>query len=193
MLSLDHFMGARPHHFPLTKARIQYDAEAIYVAFDVEDQYVCARARKNQDAVCKDSCVEFFFSPGTNTTRGYFNLEMSCTGVMLFHFQRVPRKHAVEIAETDLEAIEIEHSLPNIIEEEIEQPTPWSIRCRLPLRILNTYCGSVTPPTRGAEWRGNVYKCADASSHPHWLTWSPVDRPQPDFHCPDSFGVLRFT
>jgi len=41
-------------------------------------------------------------------------------------------------------------------------------------------------------WRANFYKCADSTSHPHWLTWSPVDHPTPHFHLPAFFGTLEF-
>ncbi|MDA0991466.1 MAG: carbohydrate-binding family 9-like protein, partial [Verrucomicrobia bacterium] len=47
-------------------------------------------------------------------------------------------------------------------------------------------------PAPGVSWRSNLYKCGDATSHPHWLTWSPIDRPKPDFHVPDQFGTLTF-
>jgi hypothetical protein len=38
----------------------------------------------------------------------------------------------------------------------------------------------------------NFYKCADQTSHPHWLTWASVDYPQPKFHLPEFFGRLVF-
>jgi hypothetical protein len=40
----------------------------------------------------------------------------------------------------------------------------------------------------GQCWYGNFYKCADNTSHPHWLTWYPSS----DFHVPDEFGKLIF-
>ena len=59
------------------------------------------------------------------------------------------------------------------------------------MQILSTYA-PVTAPGPGVAWRANFYKCADASSHPHWLTWAPVDWPQPDFHRKEFFGTLVF-
>jgi hypothetical protein len=47
-------------------------------------------------------------------------------------------------------------------------------------------------PAPGVKWRANLYKCADATSHPHWLTWSKVDYNRPNFHLPDYFGELEF-
>ena len=73
-LQIQHFMGDRPDHFPFTQAKVAYDNTAIYVIFRVEDRYVRAVAEKNQGPVYMDSCVEFFFTPGTDTEKGYFNL-----------------------------------------------------------------------------------------------------------------------
>ena len=42
----------------------------------------------------------------------------------------------------------------------------------------------------GQTWRGNFYKCADRSSHPHWASWSPLGEPL-NFHTPQFFGPLR--
>ena len=39
----------------------------------------------------------------------------------------------------------------------------------------------VISPSPRAVWRVNFYKCADDTSHPHWLTWSPVELPDPKF------------
>lgn len=105
------YMGKTPAHFPKTEVKIAYNDLAIYVMFRVEDRYVRATAAQHQESVCGDSCVEFFFTPGTDVSKGYYNVEMNC---------------------------------------------------------------------------------ADNTSHPHWLTWSPVDYPKPNFHLPQSFGFLEF-
>jgi len=54
------------------------------------------------------------------------------------------------------------------------------------------FSAPVHRPGPGVIWRANLYKCADLCSHPHWLTWSFVDRSQPDFHRKEFFGTLRF-
>ncbi|HOW18141.1 MAG TPA: carbohydrate-binding family 9-like protein [Phycisphaerae bacterium] len=191
-LELTQFMGERPEHFPRTQARLVYDDEAIYVIFRVEDRYVRAVAQKHHDAVCRDSCVEFFFTPGDDTAAGYFNMEMNCGGTTYFDFQVIPRKNAIPIAPADLERVRIAHVLPKIVEPEIAGPTTWTVEYRIPFDILPRYYPGAKKPAPGVTWRANFYKCGDDTSHPHWLTWSYVDRPKPDFHVPSSFGTLRF-
>jgi hypothetical protein len=191
-IELTQHMGDRPEHFPKTCVKLLYDDENIYVVIRVKDQFVRAVARRDQDSVCRDSCVEFFFTPGTDTAVGYFNLEMNCGGTMLFHFQIMPRTESVPLDAEDLKRIEVAHRLPKIIDPEITEPTTWTVEYRIPLDLLAKYCPSTKMPAPGITWRANFYKCADDTSQPHWLTWSFVDRPRPDFHVPKSFGTLRF-
>jgi hypothetical protein len=40
--------------------------------------------------------------------------------------------------------------------------------------------------------RGNFYKCADDTEMPHFVSWSPIHLPTPNFHCPDFFGEIYF-
>jgi hypothetical protein len=191
-IELTRFMGKRPSHFPHTQARLAYDQQALYVIFRVEDQYVRAATREHQGSVCQDSCVEFFFTPGPDSSAGYFNLEMNCGGTMLFNFQLIPWKNAVAIKPSDLERIEVAHTMPRIVDSEIAEQTTWTVEYRVPFDLLTAYCPTAQKPSPGVTWRANLYKCADATSHPHWLTWAPVDNPTPNFHMPKFFGRLSF-
>ena len=190
-LELTYYMGEKPEHLPPTQAKLAYDDQAIYVIFRVQDKYVRAVAAKHQDPVCRDSCAEFFFTPGTDVKKGYFNLEMNCGGTMLLNFQTIPRR-GTPIAPADIDRIQVAHTMPKIVDPERVGPTAWTIEYRLPLDLLPTYMPEAVKPAPGVTWRANFFKCGDQTSHPHWLTWSFVDRPRPDFHVPECFGTLEF-
>ena len=190
-LQLTHYMGDEPDHFPLVEAKIAYDNLAIYVIFRVQDKYVKAVHSEHQDPVYTDSCVEFFFSPDDNSSEGYFNLEMNCGGTMLFHHQTAPRTDQTHIAAEDIQQVEVASTLPKIVDPEIQEDTTWFVEYRIPFSVLASYRDFPVPES-GTIWRANLYKCADATSHPHWLTWAPIDLPSPNFHQPDFFGVLEY-
>ena len=189
-LPVSRFMGDAPAHQPDTQVKLLYDHDAIHVIFKVEDRYVRA-VHGHQGPVCRDSCVEFFFVPGGDTSTGYFNLETNCGGNMLFHHQIQPRGKSTTIARPDCDRISLYHSLPSKVDPEIGEPVTWTLQYRLPVDLLARYAPFV-PPACGVRWRANFYKCADETSHPHWLTWSEVHRPSPDFHVPEDFGELIF-
>lgn len=186
-----HHMGRKPDHFPRTQVKVAYDDKAVWVMFRVDDRHVRAVAGKHQESVCGDSCVEFFFTPGSDPASGYFNLEMNCGGIMLFHYHPAGDERRCEIPADDCEKIPLAHSLPRRVDPEISGPVTWTVAYALPVSLLRDY-GPVLTPSPGAVWRANFYKCADNTSHPHWLTWSPIDHPKPNFHLPHAFGRLVF-
>ncbi len=186
------YMGEKPAHFPQAEVKIAYDEAALYLIFRVQDRYVRAVTAECQGAVCQDSCVEFFFTPCADVSQGYFNVEVNCGGTVLFNFQRARQKDVVEIPEAECRKLSIAHSMPRIVDPEIATPVTWMVEYRVPIEILKKYCPAAVSPTAGTVWRANFYKCGDNTSHPHWLTWSRVDFPRPQFHLPECFGVLKF-
>jgi hypothetical protein len=190
-LKLTHSMGGKPDHFPDVSARLAYDEDGLYVIFRVVDRFVCARKTRYQDRVCEDSCVEFFFTPGESRSNGYFNLEVNCGGTAYFHHQKGRGIADVPVSSEDFYLVQIAHTAPVNIELEITKSTIWVVEYCLPFNILSNYA-HLTRPAPGVIWYANFYKCADKSSHPHWLTWSKVDLPRPDFHQPKFFGRLLF-
>ena len=103
----------------------------------------------------------------------------------------VPRKDYKILDPVDIQQIEIAHSLPQIIDPEIAEPTTWTIEYKIPISLLQKY-SNVTKPKPGITWRGNFYKCGDKTSNIHYLTWALVDNKNPDFHLPQFFGELKF-
>ena len=190
-LDIDQVAGELPAHNPQVQAKLAYNDQALFAIFQVADRYVRATAENYQDPVCQDSCVEFFFTPGEDLNHGYFNLELNCGGTALFHHQKGRQLEDLPVSQANFEQLEIAHTLPKIVFPEVEKALTWVVEYRLPFAILSAYA-PIDTPGPGMRWRANLYKCADSCSHPHWLTWSPVDTPVPDFHRPKFFGVLIF-
>jgi len=193
-LDIRHFMGERPDHYPKVQAKIAFDDQYIYTIFQVKDRYVRAITTEPAGPVWEDSCVEFFFTPGIDTSHGYFNIEVNCIGTVLFRHQRAPEQNIRFLGSQDFQRIHIAQSLPReIIDPERTEAITWTVELAFPLDILPHYHQPVTKPAPGVTWRANFFKCADRTSHPHWLTWSYIESDTPDFHRPDYFGMLEFT
>jgi len=91
----------------------------------------------------------------------------------------------------DFASIVTASSLKGPIDPEISKPTTWTLEYKIPLSLLEKFT-KIERPKPGITWRANMYKCADDTSHPHWLTWSPVHNPDPQFHMPKFFGIFAF-
>ena len=178
----------------IARARLLYDAANLYLRFRVEDCYVVARHTQFQDPVWRDSCVEFFVQPRPSS--GYFNFEINCGGVLLSYWiedpTRTPDGFAkfTRLAPEHGERIRIAHSMPSLVAPEQPGPVVWHIGCQIPLAVLEAYAGPLGP-LAGQTWRGNFYKCADDSSHPHWASWAPIGEAL-NFHQPGCFAPLHF-
>jgi hypothetical protein len=195
-LSVDHFRPEGSDHQPTTRVRLAHSETALHLIFRVEDRYVRCVHTGLHAPVCRDSCVEFFVEPRPG--KGYFNFEFNCGGAMLLYFVEDPtrpdrhsdmRKRTAVTPEQA--ATVLRHaSLPETVEQEITEPTTWTLSATISLKLLEDYLGPLGD-LAGQTWRGNFYKCGDDTSYPHWASWSPVTG-NLNFHKPECFGELRF-
>jgi hypothetical protein len=189
-LDIEFRMGQTPKFTPLTLVKMQYDDENVYVIFKVRDRFVRIVTNEINGPVWEDACAEFFFSPDMKAPGKYFNLEMTGGGTPLMCYNTYPLElHYLDTA--DIKKIEIAHSLPELVPNEITDSVTWTLEYKVPLALLEKYA-NVSRPAPGVNWMANFYKCASNNSNPHYFTWSPVINPTPNFHLPEFFGILTF-
>lgn len=186
---INNFRPEGSEHRPETTLRLQYNNEGIFGKFDVKDKFIICVNTENQQPVYQDSCVEFFISP--NKVNGYFNFEFNCIGKILSRFKTFNENSISKeiLTENDLSKILLETTFKEKITEEITEPTDWSLSFFIPFKLLGKYAKEFST-AKGTVWKGNFFKCADKSSHPHWVSWSPVK--ELNFHEPDCFGEIIF-
>jgi len=186
-------------HRPDVRARMLYGPDELFVRFQVQDRYVRAAHIGYQAMVCFDSCVEVFLRPKADAAPphgGYINFETSCGGSLHCSYiedaRRVPGGFA-KFARIPLELgsrVQILHSLPQRIEEEIPGPIEWFVQLAIPFDLFEYYVGPVRPVS-GTQWLGNLFKCADKCSHPHWASWASIGGTL-SFHQPAFFAPIIF-
>ena len=192
-LDIDCFTAEGTSHRPKTQCKLRYDTNCLHGLYLVRDRYVRCVHTGFQTPVYEDSCVEFFVQPRTD--KGYFNFEFNCGGALLASYVTDPTRidgrvvGTVPLSIEDAREVQIYHSLPSVLEPEIESEVTWSLEFAVPFTVLERYAGSLGK-VNGQEWRGNMYKCGNNTSHPHWASWSPLS--ERNFHAPWDFGVLRF-
>jgi hypothetical protein len=191
---IQNFHCSSSDHRPQTSVRLLHDDRNLYLQFEVNDRYVRSVQTRYQACVCTDSCIEFFVQPRPD--RGYFNFELNCGGAMMLMYIEDPTwvggamRRISGVWPDHAQQIKIHHSLPTVIEREIIDAVTWRLALAVPLEIFSHYVGAVTASAEN-PWRGNFYKCADGSSHPHWASWAPMNGCL-NFHQPQYFGDLVF-
>jgi len=178
-------------HRPDVQVQLGHSGDHLHLRFTVHDRFVRSRATGFNARVCNDSCVEFFFEPVPGL--GYFNLEMNAGGAVLCYHITDARRTAdgfaayAPLSADELGTITIASTLPAVVDPEISGPLDWSLSAHIPLAPFARRLGRDLPVP--GRWRGNFFKCADHSSHPHWASWMPVGAAL-NFHQPERFGDL---
>ncbi|MBQ0102512.1 MAG: carbohydrate-binding family 9-like protein [Firmicutes bacterium] len=152
--------------------------DGFYVRMYSEETDPRAECRNFFDAVCEDSCLEFF-AAFDGTKDDYVNVEMNCKAVshIAFGKDRHSRQRIDSIVGKPFDVVSG------------REGSFWFAEARITLADLEKIYGlDPTTFTAGYRFRGNFYKCGDKTEMLHYGMWSPVDNPTPDYHRPEFFG-----
>lgn len=165
--------------------RIVATDRGFVINYCVNEQSVAAVADGDCGHVWEDSCVEFFSCPTDDGT--YYNVECNCVGTVLVAAGKDRNARTFAPAEV-LQSILRWSSLgrDNFSERPCEDP--WQVVLLVPYSV---YFQHDIKSVEGRTIRANFYKCGDLLQTPHFLSWNPIDVPNPDFHRPEHFGAIE--
>lgn len=168
---------------PLCAGRAARTEDSLVVDFRVSGLDLRVQNLSDKGRIWEDSACEFFVQvPGSEE---YFNFEVNPAGRLVASrgTGRADRKPLDDEAFGSIVRICSVEGLPTLTEPVDYRGGIWNWRVMLiiPFAVL----GLDEVP---AALKGNIYKCGDLTAHPHFVTWSPVGTPAPDFHRPEFFG-----
>ena len=156
--------------------------EEISAVFKITEPSVKAEYSEINSKVWEESCAELFLSLGNGS---YYNFEISCIGCVLAEYGK-NRFNRVLLDPKTIEKIEVSSTLGSIpfgIRNEI---TTYTLSVRIPKEVF-IFDGSRIDTM---SLIGNIYKCADKSPTPHYMTLFDIISGKPDFHRPEFFKKL---
>ncbi|MBQ3115159.1 MAG: hypothetical protein IJC06_03445 [Clostridia bacterium] len=156
---------------PKTTGKILYNDYGIYVRLETDEKPLLARHCNQNDKVCCDSCMEFFFRPNENDAR-YLNFEFNPFGTMYLAI-RTSRYDAVH-PDKDKKYFDVKSYVDD---------KRWALQFCIPFEFIDGIFGSHTK-----KIYGNLYKCGDETLKIHYATYYPVMTKEPDYHRPEFFG-----
>lgn len=163
------------------QAQICYNDEALLVHLETEEAEIRAVEKGPLGAPCKDSCLEFFFSPMEEDDR-YFNIEFNINGCLFLGFGS---------SLDDLTRLIVEN-IEDILKPQIKKGDKgWEIYYSIPFSFIRRFFPEFDAEPDKAM-RANCFKCADFSNPPHYMSWNPIESEHFTFHTPSSFGVMYF-
>lgn len=167
---------------PLATFASAHNGKALWIDFLVRCNYLRAENYIDQSPVSEDSCVEVFLQPKAGGE--YWNFEFNCIGTANAS-HRLVRPEPTRLTADELAVIERYPSCGKRPFCEVEGLFTWNLLVKIPLSLMG-----VDASQGPVEMLGNFYKCASGCTQPHYLSWSPIDTPKPDFHRPEYFGTI---
>ena len=156
---------------PQTTGKLLYNDFGIYIQLETDENPLLARYRNQNDPVCCDSCMEFFFRPNENDPR-YFNFEFNPFGTMYL---------AVRTSRYDSAFPDKDKQYFNV--KSYVDDKRWVLQFCVPFEFIDEILGGHTK-----TMYGNLYKCGDETNSIHYATYYPVKTEKPDYHRPEFFG-----
>ncbi len=171
---------------PKAEFAMAYGPTAIYLKFHVREKYTKAEKSENNQMVFEDSCVEFFVSPSNDGI--YYNFEFNPIGATLLGCG-TERCNNTTVDSRHIDLIQRFASMGKKPFPEIKGNNEWTLTVVIPFGVFFKH---KIENIKGKSFRANFYKCGDKLCVPHYMTWNPVKTEQPDYHCPEYFGLLKF-
>ncbi|MDR2232275.1 MAG: hypothetical protein LBE56_04020 [Tannerella sp.] len=169
---------------PIVAFDIARGKSDLYIRYFVKGLSIRAVADTDGDFVHEDSCVEFFMRKAGEMD--YINFEFNCIGTC-HSCRRQSRETGTPLTSGEFQRIRRYTTLQRMAFEEINGLYSWELTVAIPFELMGLDAGNLPE-----KIYGNFYKCADGTENPHYVTWSPIGLPKPDYHCPAHFGEIFF-
>ncbi len=144
---------------PMVTAEVSCTEKKLTVKFTVEEPVDCYRAAVQEDngRSWEDSCVEIFLQNPANPAE-YFNFETTSRGFVLAA-RGTDRNNRQTLPLDAIAKIKRSGTAPSIQDDSVY----WTMTIEIPAEIFGIKAFK-------APLRGNLYKCADKSNAPHYLS-----------------------
>ena len=164
---------------PEVRLNAAFSDTHLALLYSVKEEHVLGTVLENNGPVWEDSCVETFIKDPVG--EGYYNIEVNCIGTPLAA-HRLSRTDFEHFGPEKMAEIRCFSSLGH--EAADLKDGEWTVCELIPFELLGLDKAPESLET-------NFYKCGDNCRQPHYLSWSPIGLPSPNFHCPEYFGKIN--
>lgn len=171
---------------PRTSARVRWDDDAIYVAFEVDDTYLRCTFDTHDDHLWEQDVVELMIDPDGDGRR-YAELQVSPTNLVFdtwFDTRRMPQPFGhIDWSSGLRSAVAVRGTV-----NDDEADEGWSAEIAIPWSAFEAI--GAHRPEPGETWRIAMYVLDAIPGGQGGVGWSPPMIG--DFHVPERFGRVIF-
>ncbi|MBV9549196.1 MAG: carbohydrate-binding family 9-like protein [Alphaproteobacteria bacterium] len=170
-----------------TTARLLWDNDNLYVAYDCEDSDITATRTERDQPTYMDDAVEIFIGP-PGVKNLYLGLEMNARGALYDYLYPFPQRF---IKNYNLPGVRIATSMRGTLNNSADQDQGWSLEVAIPWRAFADLIDNPVPKT-GDHWIADMNRWDGTRSDRVLSQWSDSGLVRADPHYPDRFGQLVF-
>lgn len=170
-----------------TMARLAWDNDNLYVAYDCSDSDITAVHTQRDDPTYRDDAVELFIAP-PGVKNLYVGLEMNARAVLYDYLYPFPQR---PIKNYDLPGVRLAVSIKGTLNVSGDQDQGWSLEVAIPWRAFADLADNPVPKT-GDRWIANLNRWDGTQPNRRLSQWSDSGMARPDPHYPDRFGQMLF-
>lgn len=171
-----------------TKAKLLWDDENLYIAFECQDEDIWATYKKRDEPLWEEEVVEAYIDP-SGTGRNYKEFEVNPLGTLI-DLNIVEPKNGNpgnwrELCKWNAEGVRIGVKVYGTLNNRNDKDEKWTVEMAIPLSNFAPY-----KPTIGSQWRLQLFRIDRSNTlpKPEFSSWSPTDT----FHNPARFGRVLF-
>ena len=163
-----------------TEARLLWDDETLYVAFQCEDANVATPFTRDDQALYTSNVVEIFLNPSGDLAH-YVEIEVAPSNA-LFDASFTGRRAGMDLAWSSgaRHAVQVDGTLND--PQDVDRG--WTVELAIPFAKLP----GAPRPRRGDQWRFNLYRLRQPPGEGQAYSPPMVG----DFHAVEKFATLRF-
>jgi len=171
----------------MTRARLLWDAQALYVGFDADDTDITAQFQQRDDPTFRDDAVEIFINPDPKQETVYYGFEMNARGVLYDYLNYNSR---TLFKRFDATGVQIATSLRGSLNVRNDTDSGWSLEAMIPWGNFEEL--SRRPPVAGTVWKANLNRWDGVQPNRRMSIWSDPQNSESWPHVPARFGEIVF-
>jgi hypothetical protein len=171
----------------MTRVRLLWDAQALYVGFDADDADITAQYEQRDDPTYRDDAVEMFINPNPQQEVVYYGFEMNARGVLYDYLNYNSR---TLFKRFDATGVRIATSLRGSLNDRADIDKGWSLEAMVPWPNFEEL--SRRPPVAGTIWTANFNRWDGVAPNRRMSIWSDPQNNDSWPHVPSRFGEIEF-
>jgi alpha-galactosidase len=172
-----------------TEVRVLWSLDVLYLRFvcRYRELYCFNESDPNgrRDQLWERDVVEAFLQPPDSVAKSDIPASTSRYRAFYKEFEVAPNGMWIDLDISPSGVADLKSGLTRLVHIDRAQNI-WTAELAIPMTDLTATFDPKTP------WRANFYRVEGSIEPRHYLAWQPTHTPQPDFHVPEAFGVLKF-